>query len=219
MHFVKMLLALVIFVAVVSAETPQCVLLKHASSALVDCERKSAKIFAQPFCESAHIVTIGSDYNVDAAVLDSLSFLDLFHAACSRRITENSTLGRFEHGKVSSAVHMAIQPDEQSAHGVVATDNSINRVAALADHKPFVVNDLAPASHANMHILKKNIPSQRDYSSHDPEAVNHFDVSSLPQGPWRRSLLLDPLFPAGCLKFFNTSFKNDKDDDDDFQQD
>ena len=216
LHLIKMLLVLVIFVAVVSAETPQCVLLKHASSALVDCERKTAKIFSEPFCKSAHIVTIGSDYNVDAAVLDSLSFLDLFHTACSRRIAENSVLGRLEHGKLSSAAHMAFRPDNQSTHGVVSTKNSIpvNHIASsVADH------DFTSASHAfrmaNLHIFKEFIPNVGDYSIHDSEAVNHLDASSLPQGPWRRSLLLDPSFPAGCSIFFNSSSSLVDDDDED----
>ena len=104
--------------------------------------------------------------------------------------------------------------DAGPAQGLDSLDGAIWSVGVRVKQEyvdvPATVPGFAPVSHAfsrmaNMHTFKNIIPSQRDSSSHDPEAVNHLDASSLPHEPWRRSLLSDPSFPTGCSKFFDPS--------------
>ena len=205
----------VICLALASGVLANCVQLKHYSSALVDCQKKTAKIFSQPSCESAHIVTLKSFNDVDVAVLDSFSFLDLFLTACSQEIQASlasslsvdtrrtATTTAFNDGPYAKI----FLPEEGND---LIRDSPHDREIFDIHSFPLVPSvDKLLGQHSDSVTVS---PHQGDYFSRLSEKLrDHDDVFLQPHGLLERSVNSYGSLPAGCRVYYNSTVLNDDD--------
>ena len=192
-------IAVIIFLLSISyASSTKCVELKHGASALVDCDAQSAKFFAQPLCERAHIATFDrSSCNIAVAFLgsDSEALTDLLQTVCTKPM-----VAMFPATMISSVAPVLTSMKNQRQF---TREELVPQVLS-----PYLQLDSYPFSTAA-------IPFEGHQLSSTSNPENPFELlPSKPMLPLRRSVYFPSSLPPGCSASVSNDHVYEFDDDD-----